>query len=242
MQSPVTVKRHSAAVKSRASEISDRFRIPQIGLLTLFQTCMESLSFLLITLRLPPRLLVSLTQYSDMTYQDPHPSVPAHADATAPQRLEPTMLSPSKLRHFMMRQENTESEGTLAATSGEFHWMTYRPERSTVGDSYNSFLDELGFTSKDASKRSAFVDQFKDYVDSSTFRYVRQHENEVQFKNMVLDFLRVFGLKYWGPNDRHHLQERDPAKGFLCPRDANRSSSRYDGVLLGSEHARYSAA
>ena len=191
----------------------------------------------MLTLRLPSKLLRDLVQQSDMTHQGPYSALPASANPFAFQPQRHTMPSLSEPCHPMSRQQNTEGEGTLATTSEISAWMTYQPERSTAGDSYNNFLDELGFASNNADKRSDFVDHFKDHVDSSTFRYVRQYSNEVEFETMVLDFLRMYGLEYWGLNDRHHLQERDPNKGFLCPRDAQRSNSRCDRVFLRSEHS-----
>ena len=104
--------------------------------------------------------------------------------------------------------------------------MNYEPERKSIGDSYNSFLDELGFAQKATDKRGEFVNEFKDHIDGSTFRYCRLHENPVEFNKMVLDFLKKIGVTYWGTIDRHHLQEPDPYKGFQCPRDAGRPNSR----------------
>lgn len=107
--------------------------------------------------------------------------------------------------------------------------MTYKPERKPIGDSYSSFLDELGFATNALNKRGEFVNNLKDHVDGSTFRYCRLHENQVEFKKMVLDFLKMSGVAYWGPStiDRHHLQEPDPYQGFQCPRDSRRPNSRW---------------
>ena len=105
--------------------------------------------------------------------------------------------------------------------------MKYSPERIDEGDSYDTFLDELGFLSGSLDQRIKFMDDFTNHVDYTTFRYARQSGNEREFNKMVLAFLSKYGAKYWGPIERRHLRERDPEKGYLYPRDALRSHSRY---------------
>lgn len=103
----------------------------------------------------------------------------------------------------------------------------YQPKRTTPNDSYNAFLDELGFGSGADRERIEFISDLTKHVDYSTFRYVRQSKNPIEFKKMVLDFLTKHGAKYWSLTERNNLAEKDPNKGFLCPRDATRANSRY---------------
>ena len=109
----------------------------------------------------------------------------------------------------------------------------YQPTRRTPGENYNAFLDQLGFKTDANIKRTNFIDDLTRHVDYSTFRYVRQQKNPLEFKKMVLDFFTKHGEKYWGLTERNHLSESDPNKGFLCPRDAARTNSRY-GLLVFS--------
>ena len=106
----------------------------------------------------------------------------------------------------------------------------YHPTRRTPGDNYDAFLDELGFRAGAIDARTDFIGDLTKHVDYSTFRYLRQSKNPLEFKKMVLDFFTKHGEKYWGLTERTHLSERDPNKGFLCPRDAARINSRY-GLL-----------
>lgn len=107
-------------------------------------------------------------------------------------------------------------------------YRNYEPTRTKPGDSYNAFLDELGFRAGAMDYRKDFINDLTTHVDSSTFRYVRQRNNPLEFRKMIFDFLTKHGNKYWGLTKRDHLSERDSNQGFLCPRDATRLSSRYD--------------
>ena len=109
----------------------------------------------------------------------------------------------------------------------EAPWMKYSPERIDPGDSYDTFLDELGFLSSSLDQRIKFVEDFTHHVDYSIFRYARSSQNGREFNKMVLAFLDKCGAKYWGPAQRRHLQEPDPDKGYLYPRDGLRQHSRY---------------
>ena len=111
-------------------------------------------------------------------------------------------------------------------TAGGPSWQNYEPQRTSPGDAYDTFLDELGFTNN-VAKRNEFVDELVTHADSSMFRYLRREENPKEFGEMVLDFLRSYGDKYWGVTARRHLCEPNPQRGFLCPRDAFRPYSRY---------------
>lgn len=115
--------------------------------------------------------------------------------------------------------------------SEEAQWLNYSPQ-GAEGKGYNSFLGELGFHTSKTHKRVEFVKDFTAHVDFNTFRYARQSENKVEFHKMVLAFLTKHGAKYWGAAERGHLDEADPNKGYLYPRDAQRSPSRYIQFLF----------
>ena len=64
------------------------------------------------------------------------------------------------------------------------------------------------------------------YVKSTHDMFLDRASTEDTLKVVVLEFLAIYGPKYWGIDKRDHLQEPDISKGFLCPRDAQRENSR----------------
>lgn len=104
----------------------------------------------------------------------------------------------------------------------------YAPARSAKPTSYAACLDQLGFKPEQrASKaRTAFLSELRAYVDTSCHKFLRKRDNEPAFKTVVAEFLKKYGLTYWGHTRRGHLDESDASRGFLYPRDAERPSSR----------------
>ena len=132
-----------------------------------------------------------------------------------------------KLHTFTYKCSNELKSGKASITTAERpSWSNYEPERTSHWDTYDAFLDELGFANN-VAKRNEFVDELVTHADSSMFRYLRRKQNPKEFGEMVLDFLRKYGDKYWGVKARRHLREPNPQRGFLYPRDAFRPYSRY---------------
>jgi hypothetical protein len=107
-------------------------------------------------------------------------------------------------------------------------YLNYAPLASTQRPNYTAFLDQLGFRPEhqSANARALFVKHLQAHVDPYHYKFLRREDNEKAFKTMTMEFLRVHGSTHWGSSDRHHLQERDILKGYLCPRDAEREGSR----------------
>lgn len=112
-------------------------------------------------------------------------------------------------------------------------FLNYAPPARALGTTYTNFLDELGFEAENeaaagnpVNTRLAFISDLRDHVDSSYSKYLRKRDNEKAFEKMIEDFLSKHGAIYWGPSQRDHLTEKNPLKGFLYPRDAERKDSR----------------
>lgn len=121
-------------------------------------------------------------------------------------------------------------KGSKIAQS-EHPYLTYKPGRNSerVGKiNYDTFLDQLGFKSggiRAENMRKKFIDVFK--AHHVGHKYARINAGEEGFKNMVSEFLKVHGTKFWGKTHRSHLSQSDAMIGFLAPRDVNRADSRY---------------
>ena len=178
----------------------------------------------MIVFLLPPRLLGSLSQDPIKRRYSAHSR---RTNSLGGRQRDNMNLPTSELFVPMVYGLSADFNQAAGTSVREAPWMKYSPERIDARDSYDTFLDELGFLSSNLDQRTKFVVDLTDHVDYSTFRYARQSENEREFKKMVLAFLDKCGAKYWGPVQRRHLQEPDPYKGYLYPRDALRQDSRY---------------
>lgn len=110
-------------------------------------------------------------------------------------------------------------------------YLSYQPTSTFRRSSYSHYLDRLGFGSS-LSIRTRFIDDCKNHINASDFRFALCREVPEEYKKMVLDFLQIYGDKYWGYAPRAHLTEPDVMKGFLVPRDAHRKNSRLVHTLV----------
>lgn len=108
-------------------------------------------------------------------------------------------------------------------------YMTYKARSNRNVESYDYYFDRLGFTD-DCTKRDGLKTRISDYVVNAGVgcRFLRSDDNPKLFKELITGFLKKHGPTYWpsGCHDRSHLKEIDARKGFMCPRDAERSRSR----------------
>ena len=65
-----------------------------------------------------------------------------------------------------------------------------------------------------------------DHIGDTEYRFLKKAYNEIAFDTLVDEFLDKHGETYWGEGNRNHLEEMDPLKGFLYPRDVLRPGSR----------------
>lgn len=152
-----------------------------------------------------------------MSASDYHPS----PSPNPPDRLE-------RLSAFLTPSQQTPSAAKPSNVSmaSDKAFLAYAPTKDSAR-SYPTFLDALGFKAEAASMRLQLIAELKAHVDARIdFKLVRASENPVEFRKMVLDFLDSHGIRFWGPTQRDHLAEKDPKKGFLMPRDAERHESR----------------
>lgn len=122
----------------------------------------------------------------------------------------------------------------ISTLTTAMEFLTYAPQARNRKTNNHNYLDQLGFEKgSEAAEdeafltRAAFVKDLRNHVKSSDFEYLLKVDNEQAFEMMIKGFLLKYGTTYWGASKRSHLVEKDPAKGFLCPRDAERKDSRY---------------
>ena len=104
----------------------------------------------------------------------------------------------------------------------------YAPTSCFKSESYASYLDKLGFKPADDSgeMRAALIQDLRLFTTDPERMYLREIFNKPAFKRLVLEFLQLYGSKYWGDSKRDHLEEMDVIQGFLYPRDIYRNKSR----------------
>jgi len=178
------------------------------------------------------------------------PSPSEYQPSPSPTKLPRSELLPKALSQYdPMEQANGLSNTSKSCRPSAFQgdWLTEQdyevtevayltyaparhPDRARWQPAYQANLDELGFKLKGEraiKMRSNFVGDLKAYVEpANAFKYVRQQDHPQEFRKMVLGFVQAHGKKYWGASRRGHLSEPDIRKGFLVPRDAERSNSR----------------
>lgn len=116
----------------------------------------------------------------------------------------------------------------MTTTHPSHSYLSYEPKPSIKGHCPNHFFDKIGFKSADASAqmRIAFIADMTTHFKSRSHKNLTRTKDPKAFKIVVSEFLAEFGSSYWGDSERDHLQESDPLKAFLCPRDARRENSR----------------
>ena len=92
---------------------------------------------------------------------------------------------------------------------------------------YKVCLYKLGFKQEEAEMgvNHELVLDLKAFLEGTAYFYLRQCDNPAAFKTLMLEFLKERGSRYWGQSQRQHLEEKDPYKGFLYPRDVQRGQT-----------------
>ena len=113
-------------------------------------------------------------------------------------------------------------------------YLSYTPSTNLKYASLEHYFDKLGFKSGEASAgmREAFMADMMEHVQHSSHRFLHRSANPEAFKIVVAEFLTEYGPVYWGNSKRDHLEEPNVRRGFLCPRDATRSNSRWVYTML----------
>lgn len=113
-------------------------------------------------------------------------------------------------------------------------YLDYEPRTFIKGDTkhftYRSCFDRLGFDHWDnetaLEARLQFIRDLRAHLCVPETRCLRRKDNPAAFRALILGFLEKHGQMYFGKANRAHLAEKDPRKGFLYPRDAQRDGSR----------------
>ena len=93
--------------------------------------------------------------------------------------------------------------------------------------SYKKYLYRLGFKEEQAElgSRHELITDLRAYLEGTAYFYLRKSLNPAAFKTLILEFLEKYGPKYWGHSQRQRLEEEEPCKGYLYPRDVQRGES-----------------
>ncbi|MCJ1479059.1 hypothetical protein MMC13_007743 [Lambiella insularis] len=113
-------------------------------------------------------------------------------------------------------------------------YLDYNPSPFDKADArrqnYKSYLDRLGFDHWDIEialeARLQFIGDLRAHLCVPETVHLRKSDNPAAFHALINGFLLEHGTKYFGETERDHLAEKDPQKGFLYPRDAQRENSR----------------
>ena len=113
-------------------------------------------------------------------------------------------------------------------------YLSYVPSASSTSSSFKHFFEKLGFRTDDQTQkiRDTFIANMDNHVQHRNHRFLLKAKNPRAYKVIVSEFLAEYGSVYWGSSERDHLEEPNPLKGFLCPRDATRAKSRYAYIML----------
>ena len=115
------------------------------------------------------------------------------------------------------------------------------PPNPVLFVNYRVCLYKLGFKQEEAEigvNHSLILD-LKAFLEGTEYFYLRKCDNSAAFRTLVLEFLEKHGPRYWGHSQRQHLEEKEPCKGFLYPRDVHRGQSTYfsSAKLLDSQYS-----
>jgi hypothetical protein len=127
---------------------------------------------------------------------------------------------------------NDMMEGTLKQSFTGPSYLDYDPQpyKCRKGQTWDLFLDKLGFRyesgkSSEESPRSSLKADISAFLSCHLTQYLRRGDNSPAFDMLVQGFLKEYGSKWWGEDDREHLAKTHPMRGFLFPRDAERKDS-----------------
>lgn len=106
-------------------------------------------------------------------------------------------------------------------------YLDYSPFRLESPRNYEICLYRLGFKQKEAESgtHNELIKNLRAYLEGTEYFCLRKVDNPAAFRTLVLEFLKESGPRYWGPSNRQHLEEEDPSKGYLYPRDVQRGES-----------------
>ena len=110
--------------------------------------------------------------------------------------------------------------------SDAYHYYSPLPPKLS-GSSYRNYLYKLGFKPEQAELgfNHRLIKDLKVYLEGNEYFHLRKCDNPAAFRTLVLEFLEEQGPRYWGHSKRQHLDEEDPSKGYLYPRDVQRGES-----------------
>ena len=102
-----------------------------------------------------------------------------------------------------------------------------RPPNPTPFGNYTECLYKLGFKQEEAEMGAnhELIKDLKAYLEGTAYFYLRKYDNPAAFETLVLEFLEKHGPRYWGHSQRQRLEEKEPCKGYLYPRDVQRGES-----------------
>ncbi len=106
-------------------------------------------------------------------------------------------------------------------------YLHYSPLPLNQSASYRNFLCKLGFKQEEVElgANHELIKDLRTYLEGTEYFYLRKCDNPAAFKTLVFEFLEEHGPKYWDHSKRQHLEEKEPSKGYLYPRDVKRDES-----------------
>lgn len=115
---------------------------------------------------------------------------------------------------------------TVDSPDAYLHYSPLPPDPTLFGN-YRGCLYKLGFKQEEAERgvNHELIKDLKAYLEGTAYFYLRKCDNPAAFKTLVLEFLEKHGPRYWGHSQRQHLEEKEPCKGYVYPRDAQRGES-----------------
>ena len=93
--------------------------------------------------------------------------------------------------------------------------------------SYRHCLYKLGFKPEEVELgvENRLIKDLRACLEGTEYFYLRECDNPAAFKTLVLEFLEETGPRYWGHSKRQLLEEKEPSKGYLYPRDIQRGKT-----------------
>ena len=106
-------------------------------------------------------------------------------------------------------------------------YRDYSPSAPKSSRNYETFLHRLGFKQEEAAlgTHHELVKALRAFLEGTQYFCLGKLDNPAAFRTLVLEFLEEEGPRYWGPSNRQHLEEEEPSRGYLYPRDVQRGES-----------------
>lgn len=182
----------------------------------------------------------TLTQpFDDSTHHDPTTPILGNRHTKNSAHGEPSISSQDKKKEIgpaprgsssvdqVDKQEKVLAEGESASTVQEkeqgeqiAHGIGGAQNKKVY--TLKACVTALGFRNEkeETGMRKNFLKDLNGHVKEREQQHLHSQSDPVPFDAMIAAFMDQYGNKYFGPTDRGHLQERDPEKGNLWPRDA----------------------